>query len=181
MASARRRTLAALLLVPALTAADVAGKAEAFDRVEVLHVVLAGDGFAVLLVERGREVVLPIFIGPAEGLAIEMRLKKQQAPRPSTHDLLEDVIEALGAKLVRVEVSKVEGSVFFGRLVLDQKGKRVTLDARPSDSIAVALGAGAPIHVARGVLEHAGVPLKQFRDEAEKPVERAPQPGSESL
>lgn len=180
-----------LLLAVALTtssfclAADppkaAAPKAPVFERLEVLEVMETEQGFAVLLFKKSEELVLPIFIGPAEGLAIQMRLKKQTSPRPMTHDLLEDVIEALGAKLVRIEVDDLKSDVFLGRLILEQKdGKSLTVDARPSDSIAIALGLGAPILVSRRVLDRAGVPVKDFGKKRER-VDPPPKTKTESL
>jgi bifunctional DNase/RNase len=142
-----------------------------YQKVDVLEVRATQNGAAVILVERDLKLAVPIFIGPAEGLAIEMRLKKVSLPRPLTHDLLEDVIEALGARLLRVEVDDLKGDVFFGRLVLDQKGKQITIDARPSDSIALALGLGAPIHVAKRVLDRAGLPLGDLEKGRVRPAE----------
>lgn len=138
-------------------------KAPVFVPVEVLEVVESEGGFAVLLLQREQKLVLPIFIGPAEGMAIRQRLEKQRPPRPMTHDLLEDVITALGARLMRVEIDDLKANTFLGRLVLEQKKKMITLDARPSDSIAIALGLGAPILVSPVVLQRAGVPMDEER------------------
>ena len=147
-----------VLLASSVFGADGGAKGPLFVPVEVLDVIDADEGFAVLLLQRQQHLVLPIFVGRAEGLAIRQRLEKQRPVRPMTHDLLEDVITALGAKLLRVEIDDLKANTFLGRLVLEQQKKLLTLDARPSDSIAVALGLGAPILVSQGVLQRAGVP-----------------------
>lgn len=159
-----------LLLASHALAGDAGVKGPVFVAVEVLEVVDAEDGFAVLLLQKEAAVVLPIFIGPAEANAIKQRLEKARPPRPMTHDLLEDVITAMGAKLVRVEIDDLKANTFLGRLVLEQRKKVTTLDARPSDSIALALGLGAPILVAQPVLDRAGVPLKGKKAPKKHPV-----------
>jgi uncharacterized protein len=138
--------------------ADGGAKAPSFVPVEVLDVIDADEGFAVLLLQRQQHLVLPIFVGPVEALAIRQRLEKQHPVRPMTHDLLEDVITGLGSKLLRVEIDDLKANTFLGRLVLEQQKRVITLDARPSDSIAIALGLGAPILVSQAVLQRAGVP-----------------------
>jgi bifunctional DNase/RNase len=152
----------------------------AFAKVTVLDVFeLEDGGWAVLLGETGADTVLPIFIGSAEGRAIRLRLDRHVTPRPLTHDLLEDAIAALGGTVVKVEIDDLKADTFLGRIYLRQKsGKTVVLDARPSDSIALALGTGAPIHVARPVLDRAGLSPKNLRRK-DAPQEAGPR--TESL
>jgi uncharacterized protein len=116
-------------------------------------------GQSVVLLEDGaRKVVVPIWIGPLEANAIDMRLQGQKPPRPLTHDLLERTLTALGAKVERVEVIELRDGVFIARLTLrDGKGGAHAIDARASDSIALALGAGLPVWVAPKVLREAGM------------------------
>ena len=160
------------LLASSTLAAHPTAPAPGFVQVEVMEVVPTDDGFAVLLLHKEADLVLPIFIGNAEGLAIKQRLEKQPSPRPMTHDLLEDVITELGAKLVRIEIDDLKANTFLGRLVLEHNKKQLTLDSRPSDSIAIALGLSAPILVSHSVLDRAGVPLK----ESAKKSKRSPRP-----
>ncbi|MCC6897783.1 MAG: bifunctional nuclease family protein [Polyangiaceae bacterium] len=120
---------------------------------------LPHGGDAVLLVEDGKRRALPIFIGGTEALSIQLRLKKQPFVRPLTHDLLDASIRKLGGKVESVRVDKIESNVFHGTLVLSSGDQRFELDARPSDAIAVAIGNDVPIHVARSVLDHAGLDL----------------------
>ena len=107
----------------------------------------------IVLKERGGSRMLPIIIGISEVTAIKMKLSGIQPPRPLTHDLLRNTIQQLGAKLDRVVISKLEFNTFFAKLVIQTKeGKLEDVDARPSDSIALALRADAPIFVADDVL-----------------------------
>ena len=112
----------------------------------------------VLLEDAAGARRLPIWIGELEARAIDMRMKKEKAPRPLTHDLLDATLAALGARIERVEVTELRADVFYGRLILrDQKGVTRTIDARPSDCIALAVGAGLPIFVAPSVLRAAAM------------------------
>lgn len=110
----------------------------------------------VILEDAAGKQRLPIWIGDLEASAIDLRLKKQKAPRPLTHDLLEATLASLGARVERVDVLELRDNVYYGRLTLrDAKGARLAIDARPSDCIALAVGAGLPVFVARKVLEEA--------------------------
>jgi bifunctional DNase/RNase len=114
----------------------------------------------VLLREEDGERVMPIWIGQPEATAILMAMEGIEAPRPMTHDLLLSVIESQGLMLERVEITRLEGGTFFAALVLRGEEKTVALDARPSDSMALAVRAGCPILVSEAVFEEAGVCLK---------------------
>ena len=108
----------------------------------------------VVLKERGGNRFLPIIIGISEVTAIKMKISGIQPPRPLTHDLLKDTIAQLGATLQRIVITKLEFNTFFAKLILQTKeGQLREVDARPSDSIAVALRADAPIFVAEEVLQ----------------------------
>ena len=107
----------------------------------------------VVLKERGGNRLLPIIIGISEITAIKMKISGIQPPRPLTHDLLQSTIAQLGATLARIVITKLEFNTFFAKLILQTKeGALHEVDARPSDSIAVALRADAPIFVAEEVL-----------------------------
>ena len=107
----------------------------------------------VVLKERGGNRFLPIIIGISEVTAIKMKISGIQPPRPLTHDLLKNTITQLGATLQRIVITKLEFNTFFAKLILQTKeGELREVDARPSDSIAVALRSDAPIFVAEDVL-----------------------------
>jgi bifunctional DNase/RNase len=117
------------------------------------------QGQSVVLLEDGAgQRRLPIWVGDLEAGAIDMRLKKQKYPRPLTHDLMEATLTAIGAKIEKVEVIDLRDNVYYGRLtVRDAKGTSRVIDARPSDCIALALGAGLPVLVAPSVLRAAAI------------------------
>ncbi len=124
-------------------------------------------GNALLLMDEAHERFVPIFVGDTEALSIRLRLEGRRYPRPLTHDLLERMIAELDARIVSVQVDELRDNVFFGTVVLGKPGGRLTrVDARPSDAVALAVGSGAPIFVAKQVLELAG----QRLDELERQV-----------
>lgn len=98
---------------------------------------------------------LPIWIGAFEANAIALAVEGVRTPRPLTHDLLRATVEALGARLERIEIHTLSEGVFYARLLVDTRGGLVEVDSRPSDAIALALRAEAPIWVARAVLDAA--------------------------
>ncbi len=120
---------------------------------------------------------LPVWIGLVEASAIATRLERIETPRPMTHDLLKNALDATGAAVVRVEVSEVRGDTFLAVVELEVAGRRVVVDSRPSDAVALALRAEAPIFIARAVLEAAkGTSLAAW-PVASSPVDEPPAPG----
>jgi len=108
----------------------------------------------IILKEKNGSRQLPIIIGIAEAAAIKMKVSKIEPPRPLTHDLLNTLIVQMGARLDKVIINKLQKNTFYARLVLiKDKGKTLDIDARPSDSIALALRANARIFVEEQVLE----------------------------
>lgn len=108
----------------------------------------------VVLRENDGERVLPIWIGAVEASAIDSAQKGYVTPRPLTHDLLRDVLAALNVGVTRIEITEIQDRVFFASLVLSSG---VTVSARPSDAIALALRVHAPVFVDEGVLDEAGL------------------------
>ncbi len=111
----------------------------------------ARENPVVLLKSSEGEEVLPIWIGHAEGLAIELTMKGEKFERPLTHDLLKTAIEGLGGILAKVAITELRNNTFFAKLYLQRDQDLVVVDARPSDSVALALKFDAPIFVARDV------------------------------
>lgn len=107
----------------------------------------------VILQEREGERVLPIWIGPAEASAIAMELAGVKFSRPLTHDLLKQVIVGLGADLRKVIITQVKDNTYFAELHIYRGDAVIQIDARPSDSIAVALRLKAPIFTNDTLLE----------------------------
>lgn len=108
----------------------------------------------VILQEQNGERVLPIWIGPAEASAIAMELAGMKFARPLTHDLLKQVIVGLGADLRKVIISQVKDNTYYAELHIYRGDAVINIDARPSDSIAVALRLKAPIFTSDELLEN---------------------------
>ena len=101
---------------------------------------------------------LPVVIGVAEVNAIKMKLSGIKPPRPLTHDLLLDIIEQLGAKIDKVVIDKLQQNTFYAKIHLKRNADgTVVIDARPSDSVALALRADVPVFVSEEILGEAGV------------------------
>src|SRR2546425_8480120 len=144
-----RRPLLVLVCVAGLrSAAAAAGPVE----VKVDGVVLDPDSGSpvVRLVEKAKaHRELPIWIGPFEAQAIVLEIQGVPAPRPLTHDLMKQLVERLGGKLTRVVIGGLHDNTYFATLHLQRPGgKELTVDARPSDAIALALRLHGPILVA---------------------------------
>jgi hypothetical protein len=107
----------------------------------------------VILREVEGERILPIWIGPNEAMAIRRILSEDPFPRPLTHDLLFLVVEGLKAKIVRVVISDLRENTFYASVFVQRESDMLALDARPSDSIALALRARAPIFVNEKLLQ----------------------------
>lgn len=116
-------------------------------KVEGLALDMTTNSPVVILAPLSLNKVLPIWIGHAEAWGIAMELSGVKPKRPLTYDLLKAVILALDAKVERVEVTELREQTFYARLMLSSNGKKYEIDARPSDSIALALKTGAKIFV----------------------------------
>jgi len=121
----------------------------------------------VILQEVDGERVLPIWIGPGEASAIAMQLADMEFSRPLTHDLLCSVLTGLGGALQKVIITKVEASTYYAELIVRRNGEVFSLDARPSDSIAVALRVEARIFVQDDLLEEATIDIAEGESAAE--------------
>jgi uncharacterized protein len=95
---------------------------------------------------------LPILIGPFEATAIALALEGTPVPRPLSHDLMKSIIESLKATVNRIIIHDIHDNTFYAKVVLETDGKSVEIDARPSDSIALALRANAPIYVSERIV-----------------------------
>ena len=112
----------------------------------------------VVLKEKAGERVLPIVIGLSEASAIKLKISGFNPPRPLTHDLLHTTIENLNAVIEKIVIDKLEESTFHAKIFLkDASGVVKVVDARPSDSIALAVRAHVPIFVADEILKNSGI------------------------
>ena len=108
------------------------------------------------------ERAFPIVIGIWEAVAIDRNIKQKRTPRPMTHDLLENVILGLGAKLEKVIVNDLQDRTFYAKLILRRNGETFEIDSRPSDAIALAVQMKATIYVEERVLEDLTPPTPDF-------------------
>jgi bifunctional DNase/RNase len=120
----------------------------------------AGDQAVLLLSDLAKSMVLPIWVRTQEATAIALPLQDIKPPRPVTADLVVEILEKLGASVVMAFLTELKDDVFHSLLVLNQGGREIEVDCRPSDSIAVALRTSSPIYVADKVMAEAGIPSK---------------------
>ncbi len=137
--------------------------------VRVAHLGLdrATNSPVVILQEKDGERVLPIWIGPAEASAIAMHLAGVKFARPLTHDLIRQLIVGLGGDLRRVTITQVKDNTYFAELHIHRDDHIIQIDARPSDSIAVALRLNAPIFTRDELLERSSIETVESSDVAE--------------
>lgn len=129
--------------------------------IESIRLSLMNYQRVVILREKDSDRYLPIWIGPAEADAIAVRLQDVAVARPLTHDLLRNLIEQLGGKVVYIVVNDLSNDTFYARIVLDVNGQTMEVDSRPSDAIALAVRVEAPIFAEESVLDRAGMVLTE--------------------
>jgi bifunctional DNase/RNase len=135
--------------------------------IDSIRVSLMNYQRVVILKEKGAERYLPIWIGAAEADAIAVKLQDVSVPRPLTHDLLQSMIDVLGASVKSIIVSDLKNDTFYARILLNVDGGEVEVDSRPSDALALAVRAGVAIYAEEGVLDKAGIFLDK---ETGKPI-----------
>ncbi|MFP4201215.1 MAG: bifunctional nuclease family protein [Clostridia bacterium] len=126
-----------------------------------------GDGNVLVLREVDGERMLILAIGFAEASSIAMAAEEVPTPRPMTHDLMVNLIHRLGGSLIRVVVHDMRDDTFIGQIEVDTENGVLEIDARPSDSIALAVREGCPIYVSDMVLELAAVTQDMIGDDRE--------------
>lgn len=137
--------------------------------VDSVRVSMGNQQHVVILKERLQDRYLFIWIGQSESNAIVQELKGTTAQRPLTHDLLKSVISNLGGKVVQISITELRQSIYYARIIVEINGRRVEIDARPSDAIALAVRVKCPIFAAEEVLAEAAVIPE---DTTEKPASR---------
>ncbi|MCX7832734.1 MAG: bifunctional nuclease family protein [Ignavibacteria bacterium] len=121
---------------------------------------LTGGGYAIILKEVEGERRVPIIIGQFEAQAIALQLENITPPRPLTHDLLKNVIEAFGFSIEYIVINELKDSTFYARIKFDSETIE-DIDARPSDAIALALKFNAPIYISASILDEIGFTPEQ--------------------
>jgi hypothetical protein len=129
---------------------------------------LVGKQPIVLLKTVEGNKFLPIWIGHPEAAAILMKLQNASTPRPMTHDLLTEILGELNAQVTRVAVTELRENTFYAQVTIQQDGSEIEIDSRPSDAIALAVRAAAPIFVAEEVIEESAI---EFEGDGEPPNE----------
>lgn len=149
------------------------------DMVEVvidsIRVSLISQQRIVILREVDADRYLPIWIGIYEAEAIALALQDVEVARPLTWDLLKNIFNIMDARILRVEVTSLHDDTYYGNIVAEVDGRKIDIDSRPSDAIALAVRAHVPILVARPILDSVGVIPEEDMQEAgeekgEKPV-----------
>ncbi|MBP9889981.1 MAG: bifunctional nuclease family protein [Leptospiraceae bacterium] len=142
--------------------------------VKISDITLTNVGFAVFLKpkeETSDSKVVPIFIGPLETHAITSVLDGITPPRPMTHDLIMMFIPVLGAQVIKVTIDEIVDNTFYAKISIRKDEEIFLIDARPSDSIAIALRAEAPIFITQSVMDEAGVVMRGGEIPSEPSIE----------
>lgn len=136
--------------------------------VDTIRISLRSSERAILLKELEQERQLPIFIHATEAEAIAAELEGYRPPRPLTHDLLNNCVSSLGGELEYILINDLRENIFYAVLHVVQGERTIDIDARPSDSIALAVRARVPLYVAEEVMDAAGVyPSVEIEEEQE--------------
>ncbi|HWB57701.1 MAG TPA: bifunctional nuclease family protein [Gaiellaceae bacterium] len=125
---------------------------------------MVGKQPIVLLKTADGNKFLPIWIGHPEAAAILMRLQDAATPRPMTHDLFTDILERLEARVVRIAVTELRENTFYALITVAVDGTEIEIDSRPSDAIALAVRAEAPIYAADAVIEESAIEFEHEDD-----------------
>jgi bifunctional DNase/RNase len=122
---------------------------------------MVGKQPIVLLKTAEGNKFLPIWIGHPEAAAILMKLQGAATPRPMTHDLVTDILAQLEAKVIRIAVTELRENTFYALITVAVDGTEIEIDSRPSDAIALAVRAGAPIFAADSVIEESAIEFER--------------------
>ena len=118
---------------------------------------LVGKQPIVLLKTKDGNRYLPIWIGQPEAAAILMKLQGASTPRPMTHDLVTEILSQLDAQVTRITVTELRENTFYAQITVQMDGQEIEVDSRPSDAIALAIRAEAPIFAADHVIEESAI------------------------
>lgn len=126
--------------------------------VKGVYVIEARYGLTpLILLSDESDNILPIYVGVSEAMSIYAALQKEVAPRPMTHDLMISILEQLDTKIDYILIDDLDDGIYYARLIIQTNGLKKELDARPSDCIALALRANAPIKIRKKVLDDAAI------------------------
>lgn len=122
---------------------------------------LRGPTPVVLLVD-DKDRIMPIYIGLSEAISIHTALRNEVAPRPMTHDLFISLLDRLNSKIINILIDELNDGIYYARLTISFNGNQFELDARPSDCLALALRAKAPVQVRESVMKDAVVSKEEL-------------------
>ena len=144
--------------------------------IDSIRVSLMSQHRVVILKDAETERYLPIWIGACEADAITIELQGVEVARPFTHDLLKSAITDLGGKITQVLISDLRNEVFYAQIVLDVGGRKVELDSRPSDALALAVRAKVPIYIDESVMDKASITPEEdiAGGHGDEPLTRSP-------
>ncbi len=131
---------------------------------------IVGKQPIVLLKTADGNKFLPIWIGHPEAAAILMKLQGANTPRPMTHDLVTDMLAQLEARVIRITVTELRDSTFYASITIQQDGSEIEVDSRPSDAIALAVRAEAPIFADDHVIEESAIEFAEGEDVNEEEI-----------
>ena len=135
---------------------------------EIWTIAHTDQGNAVLVKPIGSEVAVPIFIGKLEAQSILIGMGNVPMPRPLTHDLILSVMDKMSITLERVEIIMLKEGTYYAQLILRSNGKEIIIDARPSDSLALAVRRKCAIYIADSVVDEAGVAVSSIAEEPQQ-------------
>ena len=136
--------------------------------IDSIRVSLISQQRIVILREVNADRYLPIWIGIYEAEAIALALQDVEVARPLTWDLLKNIFSIMNARIIRVEVTALQDDTYYGNIVAEYDGKKLDIDSRPSDAIALAVRAHVPILVSRPILDSVGVIPEEDMQESNK-------------
>ncbi len=122
---------------------------------------ITGPQAVVFLSDNGDRMV-PIYIGPAEAISIDIALRKETTPRPMTHDLVKSIMDNCGIGINKILIDDLDEQVFYARLMLQNGAREIEIDARPSDCIALAVRTEARIFIEQGILDKVAIDRKDI-------------------
>ena len=125
--------------------------------VDSIRISLTNAQRIVMLKQKDAERYLPIWIGPYEAESITIALQEIEVARPQTHDLIKNILTAMDARLMRIEITSLKEDVYYGRLIIEAEDKTFEIDSRPSDAIAMAARYHTPIQVTASMMEKVGI------------------------
>ncbi|CAJ36243.1 conserved hypothetical protein [Methanocella arvoryzae MRE50] len=117
---------------------------------------------AVVFLSDNEDMMVPIYIGPAEAISIDVALRRETTPRPMTHDLLKTIMDNFSIGIDRIIIDDLDEQVFYARLMLQDGDRQVEIDARPSDCIALAVRTNASIFIEREIMEKVSIDRKDI-------------------